>query len=103
MSFLNGSPLPGSEPPSHKPDFAVNLDMKREYKRCRIACSMPPMYKSTGIASEASVLSNGLQLDFEARGDTVLCSSDLCSVESTKKNQQRYPSYLSPFAPVRHN
>ena len=32
---------------------------KRQYKRCRIACSTPPMYWSTGIHRSTATGSNG--------------------------------------------
>ena len=36
--FLNGSSL------SSKPSSRINLWKKRAYRRCRTACSIPPMY-----------------------------------------------------------
>ena len=34
---------------SVSPQSRMTRVQKREYSRCRIACSMPPMYWSTGI------------------------------------------------------
>ncbi|KAH3682953.1 hypothetical protein WICPIJ_006083 [Wickerhamomyces pijperi] len=39
-SFLKGSPLVLE--PSHRPFFARNLARKREYNKCKMACSTPP-------------------------------------------------------------
>src|SRR5258708_15970135 len=41
---MNGSSTPGTSPKSR-----ITLVQKREESRCRIACSMPPMYWSTAI------------------------------------------------------
>ena len=35
--------------PFTKPLSRITFHQKREYSRCRMACSMPPMYWSTGI------------------------------------------------------
>ena len=42
-SFWNGSCE------SSSPMSANTFTKKRAYSRCRIACSMPPMYWSTGV------------------------------------------------------
>ena len=38
---------------------ASALTKKRAYSRCRIACSTPPMYWSTGIQESTTSRSNG--------------------------------------------
>ena len=43
-----------------------NLVKKREYNKCRMACSIPPMYWSTGIQYLTSRMSKGL---FSSRGE----------------------------------
>ncbi len=42
-SFVNGSPIATSF------RSRITLVQKRAYSKCRIACSMPPMYWSIGI------------------------------------------------------
>src|SRR3989338_5617605 len=44
------------------PRSLKNLVKKREYNKCRIACSIPPIYWSTGIQYLASRVSKGLFL-----------------------------------------
>src|SRR2546423_3609407 len=39
----------GSFTPEISPRSRITFVQKREYSRCRIACSMPPMYWSTAI------------------------------------------------------
>jgi hypothetical protein len=46
--FLNGSSV-GAKPLSFK-----NLFQKREYNKCPVACSFPPMYKSDSQYAKAS-------------------------------------------------
>ncbi len=48
--FLNGSS------PCTSPSSRISLWKKRAYSRCRIACSMPPMYWSTGSQCCAACL-----------------------------------------------
>src|SRR3989344_3395866 len=49
VRFLYGS-LTGTSPKSNR-----NLFQKREYKRCKTVCSMPPLYQSTPVPELRSV------------------------------------------------
>ena len=61
MRLVNGSVK--STRPMSKRTFVMN----RAYSRCRIACSTPPMYESTGAHLDASAVGNGSVAPFGAR------------------------------------
>src|SRR5712671_5710635 len=52
MPWVN-SPANGSSMPTWPVAFLARVK-KREYKRCRIACSTPPIYWSTGMKRSAT-------------------------------------------------
>ena len=52
-NFVNGSSK------SRKPASCSTIVMKREYSRCSTACSLPPMYESTGSHFFVIAGSNG--------------------------------------------
>ena len=57
MPWVN-RPANGSSNPTCPVAFMARVK-KREYSRCRIACSMPPIYWSTGIQWSAAARVTG--------------------------------------------